>query len=1625
MAAGLYRKDCDLRSREPARVGPLKGIREQSEVRAEVSREPRVAFGWFGERAGAAPREGPGLFKGLLTSRAGALGVGGPPPVLPSPGRPGGVGALGVTSRVASLASSLLPRLTVPDAVSEGGAMAEERPPRLVDYFVIAGLSGSGAPIPEEPWVPEPSGPLRPPRPADPITDVAVVARALGEEVPQGYTCIQTSAGGHPLELSAGLLGGTQPVICYRRGRDKPPLVELGVLYEGKERPKPGFQVLDTTPYSHSANLAPPGPGHPRTYLTYRRAAEGAGLHALGITDLCLVLPSKGEGTPHTYCRLPRNLNPGMWGPAVHLCYKVGLAKANTLVYEAELLGRYPEEDNEAFPLPESVPVFCLPMGATVECWPAQTKYPVPVFSTFVLTGAAGDKVYGAALQFYEAFPRARLSERQARALGLLSAVERGRALGGRAVRSRRAIAVLSRWPAFPAFRAFLTFLYRYSVSGPHRLPLEAHISHFIHNVPFPSPQRPRILVQMSPYDNLLLCQPVSSPLPLSGASFLQLLQSLGPELAVTLLLAVLTEHKLLVHSLRPDLLTSVCEALVSMIFPLHWQCPYIPLCPLALADVLNAPVPFIVGIHSSYFDLHDPPADVICVDLDTNTLFQTEEKKPLSPRTLPRRPYKVLLATLTHLYQQLDQTYTGPEEEASLEFLLTDYEAVCGRRARLEREVQGAFLRFMACLLKGYRDFLRPLTQAPSEGARDVDNLFFLQGFLKSRERSSHKLYCQLLRTQMFSQFIEECSFGSARHAALEFFDSCVDKVHPEQDKPEPTPLVELEELSGSELTVFITPPEEPPAPEGSEAAPQYCYDGFPELRAELFESPQEQPGALPVPGPTRSAPNSPAPRRTKQEMKVAQRMAQKSAAVPELWARCLLGHCYGLWFLCLPAYVRSAPSRVQALHTAYHVLRQMESRKVVLPDEVCYRVLMQLCSHYGQPVLSVRVMLEMRRAGVVPNTITYGYYNKAVLESKWLSGTPGGRLRWAKLRNVVLGAAQFRQPLRERRRRQQQQAAAPEAGGAQTEPRLERHSPTRPLQRQTTWAGRSFRDPASPTGRLVKSGSLGSARGAQPTVEAGVAHMIEALGVLEPRGSPVPWRDGSLSDLSLTGEEPAPGGSPEDSGSALSTQSTEAPEGLSGRTPKAGGRQDEARTPRRGLGTRLQQLLTPSRRPPASRGPPPELPPDPPPPARRSPMDSLLRPRERPGSTASESSASLGSEWDLSESSLSSLSLRRSSERLSDTPGSLQPPSLEILLSSCSLCRACDSLVYDEEIMAGWAPDDSNLNTVCPFCACPFVPLLSVQTLDSRPRAPSPKPAPAGGSRDAPVPGGPGPVLSDRRLCLALDEPQLCNGHTGGTSRRVEAGAWAYLSPLVLRKELESLVENEGSEVLALPELPAAHPIIFWNLLWYFQRLRLPSILPCLVLASCDGPPPPQVSSSARHLLNPPPSSWPLQAPSPWLTPDPASVQVRLLWDVLTPDPSSCPPLYVLWRVHSQIPQRVVWPGPVPAPLSMDLLESVLRYVGLSEVHKAVGLLLETLGPPPTGLHLQRGIYREILFLTMAALGKDHMDIVTFDKRYKSAFNKLASSMGKEELRQRRAQMPTAKAIDCRKCFGALLEC
>ncbi|NWU86964.1 DEN4C protein, partial [Onychorhynchus coronatus] len=908
--------------------------------------------------------------------------------------------------------------------------MIEDKGPRVADYFVVAGLTDTDTATLLDQEISRHE--TKSTGPKAPITDIAVIIKSAGETVPEGYTCVEATPTALQANLNYGSLKSPELFLCYKRGRDKPPLTDIGVLYEGKERIISGCEVIQATPYGRCANVNNSSASSQRIFITYRRAPPVRPQNSLAVTDICVIVTSKGETPPHTFCKVDKNLNCGMWGSSVYLCYKKSVPASNSLAYKAGLIFRYPQENYESFPLSESVPLFCLPMGATIECWDAQTKYPLPVFSTFVLTCSSAEKVYGAAIQFYEPYPRELLTEKQQSQLGLLTTVER-KVITSKSINSNKCICLLSHWPFFEAFRKFLMFIYKLSVSGPHPLPIEKHISHFMHNIPFPSPQRPRILVQLSAHDALILSQPVSTPLPLSGANFSTLLMNLGPENCATLLLFVLLEGKILLHSLRPAVLTGVAEAVVAMIFPFQWQCPYIPLCPLSLATVLSAPVPFIVGVDSRYFDLYDPPQDIVCIDLDTNMVYISDDKKSTNWKQFPKKPCKSLLSTLKKLHPQLAAVHRKTQEGSAVE--MTPIEADFSwqkKMIELEMEIQEAFLRFMASILKGYRTFLKPITQAPSNKATAADSLFDHQGFLKSRDRAYTKFYTHLTKTQIFSRFIEECSFVSDKDTGLAFFDDCIEKLFPDKgtekgekvdvDSAEDARLIELDESLKSEHTVFIMPPE-PPADDGQDRVPKYSYKNFPRLDYKLFDRPQELKLSISRHPAGSSISNSPAlmAKRTKQEIKTAHKLAKKYYVSPPQWAKCLFSHSYSLWFICLPAYVRVAHPKVKALQQAYDVLIKMRKTDVEPLDEasankkkVCYRVVMQLCGLWGQPVQAVRVLFEMKNAGIQPNAITYGYYNKAVLESSWPSSNRSGIFLWTKVRNVVHGTAQFRQCLK-----------------------------------------------------------------------------------------------------------------------------------------------------------------------------------------------------------------------------------------------------------------------------------------------------------------------------------------------------------------------------------------------------------------------------------------------------------------------------------------------------------------------------------------------------------------------------------------------------------------------------------
>lgn len=61
---------------------------------------------------------------------------------------------------------------------------------------------------------------------------------------------------------------------------------------------------------------------------------------------------------------------------------------------------------------------------------------------------------------------------------------------------------------------------------------------------------------------------------------------------------------------------------------------------------------------------------------------------------------------------------------------------------------------------------------------------------------------------------------------------------------------------------------------------------------------------------------------------------------------------------------------------------------------------------------------------------------------------------------------------------------------------------------------------------------------------------------------------------------------------------------------------------------------------------------------------------------------------------------------------------------------------------------------------------------------------------------------------LFLTHSDFQLCSGHMQGTSWQVGEGSLDMLESLVPCKDQELLVENQNSELLVSPELPATHP-------------------------------------------------------------------------------------------------------------------------------------------------------------------------------------------------------------------------
>jgi hypothetical protein len=114
-------------------------------------------------------------------------------------------------------------------------------------------------------------------------------------------------------------------------------------------------------------------------------------------------------------------------------------------------------------------------------------------------------------------------------------------------------------------------------------------------------------------------------PLP-HGSSLTSVCRLLGADGLTELLASVLTECKILIHSTDVANLAMVAEVVTALIYPFRFQLPYIPVIPLSLMEIIEAPVSYLIGIPTCNMKYVDKAvlADVVVIDLDN--VFSTPD---------------------------------------------------------------------------------------------------------------------------------------------------------------------------------------------------------------------------------------------------------------------------------------------------------------------------------------------------------------------------------------------------------------------------------------------------------------------------------------------------------------------------------------------------------------------------------------------------------------------------------------------------------------------------------------------------------------------------------------------------------------------------------------------------------------------------------------------------------------------------------------------------------------------------------------------------------------------------------------------------------------------------------------
>ncbi|XP_068906421.1 MAP kinase-activating death domain protein isoform X2 [Tenebrio molitor] len=183
-------------------------------------------------------------------------------------------------------------------------------------------------------------------------------------------------------------------------------------------------------------------------------------------------------------------------------------------------------------------------------------------------------------------------------------------------------------------------------------------------SAPVPIPGKTKVEVEVlspSVYEPLIFALPSHTRFSLVDFPLHLPLELLGVETCLKVLTIILLENKVVFQSRDYNALCMSVMAFVTMIYPLEYMFPVIPLLPTCMScaeQLLLAPTPYVIGLPASFLMYKKNfrlPDDVWLVDLDSNKLTSAQEIP-----ALPEPEGTILKNHLKQAMQLMDQVGTG-----------------------------------------------------------------------------------------------------------------------------------------------------------------------------------------------------------------------------------------------------------------------------------------------------------------------------------------------------------------------------------------------------------------------------------------------------------------------------------------------------------------------------------------------------------------------------------------------------------------------------------------------------------------------------------------------------------------------------------------------------------------------------------------------------------------------------------------------------------------------------------------------------------------------------------------------------------------------------------------------------